>query len=573
MSATKLDAVQVDPAARSDAEFVRKDVSFGRLLLGFFGMYWRSWIVILWPIILCPILIYQDSTAYKCMYVVAIMALYWVTEALPLPVTSFIPIVLFPLMGILNTSDTTTCYLNDTTMMFIASIVIATAIEHSGLHLRVAFTIIRLVGCSHRRLTLGIFLVTMFISLWISNTATTAMMVPIIETVLMELESQGLGKMFIEDANDTEGNEEGQPAKKPTNATMTYYFIAAYASSIGGIGTMVATGSNLTLKGIYESRFPDSPGINFSDWMCYAIPPMLVSGFLVWLWLQVMYMGMFRPNSKDSQAINIGPEGEKVAKRIIEQKYRDLGPITWHKLSVAVLFVFVILLWFFRNPGFVKGWPDYITEMSVKDSTAAMLVIILMFIIPSKLEFLNAFSKDSRKYPTKSSQGLITWKLIQTKMHWGLLFVLGGGFAISQGSTSSGLSDLLGNALSGLESLPPVATLFVICLIIQTVTEFTANVAIANIVLPVVAELCVAIKLHPLYLMLPATFCCSFSFHLPVGTPPNAIVSAAGHIKTKDFIVAGIGPTLITLIVVTVSFPTWGNVIFNANEFPSWAES
>ncbi|XP_046740192.1 protein I'm not dead yet-like [Diprion similis] len=573
MSATKLSGVEVVPDARNDAEFVGKDVSFGHLLLRFFGIYWRSWIVILWPIILCPILIYDESTTYRCLYVVAIMALYWVTEALPLPITSFIPIVLFPLLGILSTSDTTTCYLNDTTMMFIASIAIAIAIEHSGLHLRVAFTIIRIVGCSHRRLTLGLFLVTMFISMWITNTATTAMMVPIVETVLVELESQGLGKMFIEDEDDTESSEDSEPTKRPTNVTMAYYLIAAYGSSIGGIGTIVATGSNLTLKGIYETRFPDSPGLNFSDWICYAVPPMLVSGLLVWLWLQVMYMGMFRPNSKDAQAINIGSEGEKIATRIIEQKYRDLGPITWHELSVGVLFVFVILLWFFRNPGFVTGWPDYITETSVKDSTAAMFVIIIMFLLPSKLEFLNAFSKDPSKHPTKSSPGLITWKLIQTKMHWGLLFVLGGGFAISQGSTSSGLSDLLGNALSGLQSLPPMATLFVICLMIEMITELTANVAVANIVLPVVAELCVAIKLHPLYLMLPAAFCCSFSFHLPVGTPPNAIVSAAGHIKTKDFIVAGIGPTLITLVVITVSFPTWGNVIFGVSEFPSWAES
>lgn len=571
MSTTKQDISPVDVLGNMELRFAREDVSFQRLLLRFIAIYWRSLIVVFWPIILSPILIFNDTLTYRCLYIVAIMALYWVTEALPLPITAFIPIFLYPLMGIMDTSDTTTCYLNDTTMMFLASLIIAVAIEHSGLHMRVALLIIKIVGCGHRRLTFGIFLVTMFISMWISNTAATAMMIPIIDTVLMELENQGLSPMFIEDSSDPETNVEGERAKKPTNTTLTYYLIASYASSIGGTGTVVGSGTNLTFKGIYETRFPKSPGINFSEWMCYAVPPMLVCGFLIWLWLQVMYMGMFRPNSKDAQAINIGREGEKVAADVIDQKYKALGSISWHEFCVAILFIVVIFMWFFRKPGFVAGWPSYITDLPFKDSSSAMLITLLMFIIPAKLDFLNAFNKDPSKRPTKPSPGLLNWKLIESKMHWGLMFVLGGGFALSKGSTSSGLSTELGNALSGLDSLHPVAILFVVCALAQMVTELTANVAIANIILPVLAELCISIKLHPLYLMLPAALCCSFSFHLPVGTPPNAIACAAGHIKTKDLIIAGIGPSVITLVVLTAGFPTWGNLIYDLGDFPPWA--
>ncbi|KOC67768.1 Protein I'm not dead yet [Habropoda laboriosa] len=507
----------------------------------------------------------------RCLYVVGLMAMFWMTEVLPLPITGLIPVVLYPLMGIMNTGDTCTCYMNDTTMMFIGSMVIAIVIENSGLHMRIALLIIKTIGCSHRRLTLGLFCVTMFLSMWISNTAATAMMLPIVETVLLELEAQGLGSMFVREEQNGCEEEGTEPVKKPTNITMVYYLVAAYASSLGGIGTLVGTGTNLTLKGFFEKRFPDSSGISLTSWMLYSVPSMLLMGFLTWLWLQVMYMGMFRPASKDAKAVDIGVQGEKIAAAVIEKKYKELGPITWHESGVGILFVTVVLLWFFRSPGFAPGWPTYITDLHVKDSTAAACVTILFFVLPSKLDFLRSFDPDPVNRPTKPSPGMITWKMIHQKMHWSLILVLGGGFAISAGSTTSKLSSILGSALTALQSINPLALLFIICLFAETVTELTSNVAVANIILPVLAEMCIAIKIHPLYLMLPAALCCSFSFHLPVGTPPNAIVTAAGHIKTRDFAIAGIGPSVITLLVTTFAFSTWGTYIFHLSEFPDWA--
>ncbi|OXU28570.1 hypothetical protein TSAR_004782 [Trichomalopsis sarcophagae] len=544
------------------------DASFCGLLSNFLSVYWKSLIVVVWPIILLPLIILSDDKMFRCLYTVALMAMFWVTEVIPLPITGIIPIFLYPLMGVMDTAQTCNCYMNDTTMMFVGSLVVAVAIEHSGLHMRVALLIIKTIGCSHRKLSLGLFFVTMFISMWISNTAATAMMLPIVEKVLTELEAQGLGVMFVQ---EKESDEESESPKRPTKLTMSYYLAAAYASSLGGIGTLVGTGTNLTMKGIYEARFTKSPGINFAAWMVYAVPAMLIMGTLIWLWLQVMYMGMFRSESEDAKAVNIGPEGEKIATTVIENKYKELGPITWHESSVGFLFVSIVLLWFFRKPDFIRGWPTYITNLTVKDSTSAAGLIILLFILPARLDFLHSFSRDPSKRPTKPSASLISWKIINQKMHWSLIFVLGGGFAIAAGSQSSGLSSMLGHALIGLKTMNPFWILFIVTLFAETATELTSNVAVANIILPVLAEMSVAIQIHPLYLMVPAALGCSFSFHLPVGTPPNAIVSAAGKIKTKDFIIAGIGPSIITAIVATASFSTWGVYSFGLQEFPAWA--
>ncbi|XP_043668708.1 uncharacterized protein LOC122629390 [Vespula pensylvanica] len=548
-----------------------KEPHLGNLLVRFVAVYWKSFIIVLWPLILLPLVLIktEEVLAMRCLYVVALMAMFWVTEALPLPITGLIPVVFYPLMGIMSTNETCLCYMNDTTMMFLGSLVIAVVIENSGLHMRIALLIIKMIGCSHRRLTLGLFFVTMFISMWVSNTAATAMMIPIMETVLLELETQGLGNMFIQE-NETE-MAISPTSKKPTHSTMVYYLVAAYGSSLGGIGTIVGSGTNLTLKGFFETRFPNSPSISFASWMLYSVPPMLLMGLLSWLWLQVMYMGLFRPKSKDARAIDIGSQGERVATEVIQKRYKELGPISWHESVVGIMFVIVVLLWFFRSPGFMQGWPSYITNLPVKDSTAATCLTILFFILPAKLDFLNAFDKDPTKRPKKPSPGMITWQMIHQKMHWSLILVLGGGFAISAGSKSSKLSEILGNSLTGLNSIHPIAILAIVCIFAETATELTANVAVANIILPVLAEMSVALQIHPLYLMLPATICCSFSFHLPVGTPPNAIASAAGHIRTKDFVIAGIGPTIITLVITVGAFCTWGTYVFNLHEFPTWA--
>ncbi|KOC67775.1 Protein I'm not dead yet [Habropoda laboriosa] len=498
------------------------------------------------------------------------MAGYWISECFPMAITSLIPVVLFPLFGILSTADTCSCYMNDTIMVFIGGLILAVATEHSNLHLRIALGVMKTVGCTHGKLLGGLCAVTTFISMWVSNTAATAMMVPIIFAVLTELEQAGLCRVF-ENKLDPE-NPGKEPEQYPTKVTKAYLMAAAYCATFGGTGTIVGTGTNLTFKGIYENTFPNSEGINFTQWMIASMPQMIVNTILTWLYLRIVFMGYLRPGSKDAQLATIGEEGEAITNRVIQERYKELGGITFHEASVATLFLFCIFLWIFRKPGFVQGWSEAITDIAVRDSTPVILVSILMFFIPKNLNFLRSFDKDPTNRPNVSSEGLITWDVIQKKMPWSLMFLLGGGFAISRGSIASCLAKRMGEALVPLKSLPPVLILFFVSLFVGTITEFTSNVGIANITLPVVAQMCVAMEMHPMYLMVPATIMCSYSFRLPVGTPPNAIITVVGHIPTKWLMMGGCGPSLYAIVVQGLFFITWGTFIYDINEFPAWAK-
>ncbi|XP_053981429.1 protein I'm not dead yet [Hylaeus volcanicus] len=542
------------------------------LTLRFTRMYWKILFAIIWALFLLPFMLANNIPEVRCAYTVLLMAGYWIMECFPLAVTSLLPLVLFPVLGVLSTAETCSCYMNDTIMVFIGGLILAIAIEHCNLHLRIALGVMKTVGCTHAKLLGGLCVVTTFISMWVSNTAATAMMVPIIFAVLQELEQAGLCKIFDQMPIDP-NQPDREPELKPTNVTKAYMMAAAYCSTFGGTGTLVGTGTNLTFKGIYESTFPLAEGINFTQWMIANIPQMAINSFLTWLYLRIVFMGYLRPNSKDAELATIGEEGEAITNRVIIARYKDLGNITFHETGVATLFVICIFLWLFRKPGFVRGWSEAITDIDIRDSTPVIFVSILMFFIPKDPSFIYSFSRDPEKRPKEISEGLITWNVIQSKMPWSLMFLLGGGFAISRGSIASCLAKRIGGALVPLRYLPSELILFFVSLFIGTITEFTSNVGIANITLPVIAQMCVAMEIHPLYLMLPATIMCSYSFRLPVGTPPNAIVSAVGRIPTKWLMIGGCGPATYALIVQCVCFLVWGSYIYNIGEFPAWASN
>ncbi|CAH0713487.1 unnamed protein product, partial [Brenthis ino] len=562
----------------------RSSATLWQRLSLFFSIYWKAVIVALTPLVLLPIpILYsasENGKAYKCMYVVLIMATYWVLELLPLPVTSMLPIVLFPTMGILDSDKTCAAYMKETNMMFMGGLMIAAGVQHSRLPKRIALWTVQVVGCSHRRLNLGLTFVTMFISMWVSNAAATTMMVPIVDAILEVFEQQGLGDVYInkkkalsengKDLKPAQDKHVEEEAPMPSDITICYYLSIAYASTLGGCGTLVGTATNSAFKGIFDSEFPEVSGsVDFFWFMAYSTPPMLLMQLLVWISLQVTYMGLFRPNSDAAKRVNQASSGSLNTMKVIKEQYKGLGPVTFHEKASGTLFLLAVFLYIFRKPGFMPGWADVVTTMKVKDGVVSIFIVVLMFVLPMSVDFLKFFS-SSASYEelavSKPAPSIVTWNILKEKIPWGLLFLLGGGFALAEGSKATGLSAMIGSSLNGLHGLPPALVLLVVVLVTQFITEFTSNVAIANLILPVLANMARTLDMDPRYLMIPATLACSMAFHMPVGTPPNAIVAGVAHIPTSKMAVGGIGPKIITTLIVWGAYPTWGSLIFKPED-------
>ncbi|VEN39018.1 unnamed protein product [Callosobruchus maculatus] len=548
------------------------------LLFNAIKIYWRTIFVIIYPLSLLPIFLMNNTTAMRCMFVVLLMSGYWVSEALPLAVTSLIPMVLFPLMGVLDSDKVSLCYLKETNMMFVGGLIIAIAIEHCNLHTRLSLYTIRLIGCSPRKLHLALCSITMFVSMWISNTAATAMMIPIIDATLKALEEQGIGQMWEpEDENATARTQDGGLAmggvegKRPTKTTMCMFISTAYAAGIGGCGCVIGSGTNMAFQGLFETIFPESGDFTFTKWMLFNVPVMLVVMYVSVLFLQVWFMGLFRPNSKDAAANNVGKEGEAVARKMINQQLEEMGPMSFHEICVGILFVSAILLWFFRSPQFIPGWAEFITKSKIKDSTPALVICMFLFTLPANYDFIYMFSSDENKRPKQSAPSLVTWKLVQQRMPWGLIFLLGGGFAMAEASKKSGMSTLIAEHLRGFADLDIVYVMMISGMMGAFLTQFASNVAVATVILPVLAEVSIVAEKHPMSLMMPAALCCSYAYCLPVSTPPNAIAAAPCNMPTFEMVKVGIFMTLISCSILFAIFPFYAPLIWDLHSFPEWA--
>ncbi|NXJ04230.1 S13A2 protein, partial [Odontophorus gujanensis] len=557
----------------------------------------------------------------QCGYVIILMALLWCTEALPLAVTAFLPVLLFPMMNIMDSTTVCREYLKDTNMLFIGGLLMAIAIENWNLHKRVALRVLLITGVRPALLLMGFMVVTAFLSMWISNTATTAMMVPIAQAVLDQLhksekESEAANQVLENDNKAFELQEE--PVKSNSfketgeKASVTHSFLSwvlgnnhvlaveedkernenlldekhkklckgmslsiCYSASIGGIATLTGTTPNLVLKGQVDEIFPNNDNvINFASWFSFAFPTMVVLLVLAWIWLQILYLGFnFRKNFgcvKDPSA----KAKEQQAYQIIKDENKKLGPMKFAEIAVLVLFVLLVLLWFTRDPGFITGWATVLFNKNgtsfVSDATVAIFVSVLLFIIPS--EFAIEQQTD-HKTKIRAPPALLNWKVVHKKMPWNIVFLLGGGFALAKGSEESGLSGWLGSKLTPLENIPHPAIAFLLCLLIATFTECASNVATTTLFLPILASMAQSICLNPLYVMVPCTLAASLAFMLPVATPPNAIVFSYGHLKVIDMAKAGFVLNILGVLTINLAINTWASSLLNLSTYPSWANS
>ncbi|XP_032018485.1 solute carrier family 13 member 2 isoform X3 [Hylobates moloch] len=493
-------------------------------------------------------------------------------------------------------------YLKDSNLLFFGGLLVAIAVEHWNLHKRIALRVLLIVGVRPALLILGFMLVTAFLSMWISNTATSAMMVPIAHAVLDQLHSSKASSSVEEgSSNPTFELQEPSPQKdvrkldngqalpvtsapsegrahlsqEHLHLTKCMSLCVCYSASIGGIATLTGTAPNLVLQGQISSLFPQNGNVvNFASWFSFAFPTMVILLLLAWLWLQILFLGFnFRKNFGIGEKTQ---EQHQAAYCIIQTEHRLLGPMTFAEKAISILFVILVLLWFTREPGFFLGWgnlafPNAKGESMVSDATVAIFISIIMFIIPSKFPGLTQDPENPGKL--KAPLGLLDWKTVNQKMPWNIVLLLGGGYALAKGSERSSLSEWLGNKLTPLQSVPASAIAIILSLLVAAFTEFTSNVATTTIFLPILASMAQAICLHPLYVMLPCTMATSLAFMLPVATPPNAIVFSFGDLKVLDMARAGFLLNITGVLVIALAINSWGVPLFSLHSFPAWAQS
>lgn len=456
------------------------------------------------------------------------IATWWITEAIPIPVTSLLPIVLFPITGAMSTSDTTTPYANDLIFLFMGGFVIAIAMEKWDLHRRIALIIIKGVGSSPKRIILGFMIATGFLSMWISNTATTMMMTPIGLAVIWQIGNL-IDEQNIPGVDTRRGN---------SHFGQALMLGIAYSASIGGVATIIGTPPNAVFVGVVSEMWHKE--ISFVIWMTYGVPLAVIGIPICWYYLtSVAFKLEFREL----------PGGLNV----INNEIKKLGPISKEEKWVLGVFIVVALLWMSRE--FIQNK----FFLVLNDASIAFLGAIVLFLIPVNF-----------------SQGkfLLDWETTVHRLPWGILILFGGGLSLASGFESTGLAEWIAQRLSLLQGFSMlVVTLSVVGLSIF-LTEITSNTATATMLMPVMASMACAMGIHPYAMMIAACVSCSFAFMLPIATPPNAIVFGSNYITMPQMAKTGLVMNLVSIVLITVMTIYFLPEIWNINlaTIPAWAK-
>jgi sodium-dependent dicarboxylate transporter 2/3/5 len=447
-----------------------------------------------------------------------LMAVWWLTEAIPLAVTALLPLLLFPFFGLMTARDAALPYADPNVFLFMGGFMIAIAMQRHNLHKRIALTIIHLIGISPKKIVLGFMIATAFLSMWISNTATAMMMLPI-------------GIAVVEHIKDQTSEDNRIAGKSAVSNLGTALMLGiAYASSIGGVGTLIGTPPNIVFAGMVHKLFPDIPAVNFIDWMVIGFPIVVV--FLPLTWLYLVYI-----------AAPVAAARAPGNRDIIREELNELGVMSRGELLTLIVFCLTALGWIFRKDILVgnfriPGWSNILgIESFVHDGTVALLGAMLLFVIPTNF---------------RKGEFLLNWEWAK-KIPWGILLLFGGGFALAAGFQESGLDYWIGNLFGRIHYGSVLILIISVCLLLTFLTEITSNTATITMMLPVLAAMSLAMHIHPFLVMIPATLSTSFAFMMPVATPPNAIVFGSNYIKMGDMARAGIVLNFIGMLLVTAA--------------------
>ncbi|CAG9530178.1 unnamed protein product [Cercopithifilaria johnstoni] len=529
------------------------------------------------PIILLPILFSfpQNQKEAKCGYCIGIMVIYWVMEVLPLAVTALLPMVLYPIFGLMASNDVAQMYLPDISFLFIGGLMVAIAVQKCKLHNRVALFVLTIIPPQPCLIMLGFMLLTAFLSMWISNTATTALMVPIANSVIIELAKSNPRNEFGDDLVDKavieDGHNENNDERRKSLGAFSIrdprevlskdeYHLAkgllisvAFAANIGGTGTITGTASNLVLMGQIKEIFPlANTDINFISWMVFAVPFVTACLFITWLTLVLIFL---RKASKD--VINAN---HRTMKGKLRQKYDKLPSLSFAEIGVSICFLLMLTLWITRDYSWFR---NCFQEKYVTDATSAMLVAIILFAVPNGKP--NFFGRS------ENVGTLLDWKTMQEKFPWSIMLLLGGGFAMAAGVKESNLNYRIGEVMQSLKIFPVNINMAICIFITIFLTNICSNTVTASILIPIVGELAKSLEIHPFYFMIPTALASSMAFTLPMGTPSNAIVLASGLLRVNDILFVGALATIECAVLAILFMMTWATYLFELDKFPLWA--
>lgn len=456
----------------------------------------------------------MNESAFQVLCVTAWIAIWWITEAIPIAVTALLPIVLFPLTGALSLSETTASFGHKYIFLYLGGFLLAISIEKWNLHKRIALNIINLIGSNINTIILGFMLATGFMSMWISNTATAVMMLPIGMAVVSQFKR-----------NDTGETSDGLFVGKALMLSI------AYSASIGGFASLIGTPPNLVLAGVLEETY--GVKITFVQWIKIGLPISAILMFFCWIYLTRF---AFKFEQKEF------PGGREEIKSMLNK----LGKMSKEEKIVLAVFAITAFLWISRS--LIEKFIPVID-----DTIIAMMAGIVLFIIPAK--------NNSR---------IIDWSEC-SQIPWGIILLFGGGMALAEAFSKTGLAEWIALQMTQMQGLHLILLILVLVAAVNFLTEITSNLATTAMLLPVLAPMAFAFDLHPFIIMVAVTISASCAFLLPVATPPNAVVFGSGHLRIPDMIRAGIWMNIISILVITLFayfiLPTLWN--FVPDEFPT----
>ncbi|MQL98216.1 hypothetical protein Taro_030924 [Colocasia esculenta] len=481
-----------------------------------------------------------DGAGRSMLAAMAWVFLWWLTEAVPVPVASLAPLFLFPILGIASAETVARSYMNDVISLVIGSFILALAVEHYSIHQRLALNI-TLLFCGDTPnpalLLLGICATTAFISFWMQNTAAAVMMMPVATGILQRF-------------------PEGAAAPPPVVGFCKAVVLGViYSAAIGGMATLTGTGVNLITVGMWEAYFPEARPIGFATWFMFGFPLALLCFLALWGVLCLLYC----PHGGAATSLSA-----YLDRNHLRRELEGLGPMAFAEKMVLSVFALLVVLWMTRSiTNSIPGWGS-LFHVHVGDGTVSVspffwktlfltfdshacacmqiLMATLLFIIPSGKQ---------------EGEKLMDWAKCK-KLPWGVVLLLGAGFAIADGVRSTGLADLLSAGLGFLRSVPYLAVAPLVCLVSSTITEFTSNNATATLVIPLLIQLAPSIGVHPLLLVIPGAFGAEYAFLLPTGTPSNIVGFSTGRIDIKDMLMTGLPLKVAAIATIAVLTPTLG---------------